>query len=184
MKKKGLVEQIYLVMVLIVILITVIGLFSLGSIVLPILVGEGNSVTDIIQTDLANSGIEPLQNASTVPAETVKGVLGVVELVLYFMFLGLIIGFVLIAYYVRSYPFLAWFWAGAMVIIVIMAMIMSNAYEQAKNEPDLQSFYLTWGSNDLLMSYLPHIILSIGILGGIILFVLISRDSESEVQQI
>ena len=184
MKRKGLLNQIYIVVIIAVILITIIGLFSLASIVLPILVGEGNLVTNIIQTDLQNSGIEPLQNASTTPTETISGILGAVELIVYFLFLGLIIGFIIIAYYVRTYPFLAFFWAGIMVILVIMAMIMSNAYEQAKNEPDLQAFYTTWGSNDLIMSYLPHIIASIGILGGIVLFVLVSRETESDVQRL
>ena len=184
MNKKGLLNQIYIVIVLVVVLIAIIGLYSLGSIVLPIVVGEGTNTANTIHQSIVDGGLVELQNASAVASQATVNALGVFELITYFVFLGLIIGYIMIAYYVRTYPFLGFFWLGAIVALVVIAMIMSNAYEQAKNETDLNKFYTSWGTNDLLMSYLPHIVTVIGIIGGIILFALVSTESEAEVQRL
>lgn len=180
MKKKGFLNQVMIVLIIVVVIIVIMGLFTLGSIVLPIIAGEGAALSSTIQSSVADSGVIELQNATQVSTDTVINVLGVMEVIVYLFFMGLVIGFIFIAYYVKTYPFLAWFWIGIMAIVVIMAMIMSNIYQEASVEGDLSSFYTTWGTNDLLMNYLPHIFTFIGVFGGVILFVIISRDSEVE----
>jgi hypothetical protein len=179
--RKGLLNQIMIVVILITVIIAIIGVFSLASIVLPVLTGEGIEVATLLQTSMNESGIAEMNDAGQVATSTTINVLGIFELLVYLFFFGLVIGFIMVAYYVRTYPFLAFFWAGGMVITTIIAMIMSNAYEQAKTG-DLAQFYNTWGTNDLLMSYLPHIMAVVTIVGGIVLFVLVSRDSEGETQ--
>lgn len=182
MNRKGdILSNIMIVMVLIVVVVGIIGVFSLGSIVLPIISGEGIDAANMIQESVAAAGDSGLTNASTVATSTTINTLGIVEMLVYFLFLGLVIGFIIVSYYIRTYPFLGFFWIGGMVIIVIISMIMSNAYEQAKTG-DLASYYTTWGTNDLLMSYLPHIMAFITIFGGIVLFAIVSRDPEQETQ--
>jgi hypothetical protein len=179
--KKGLLNQIYIVVILVAVLLFIIGLFSLGAIVLPIFAGQGIEVAGIVQNSLSTSGNQELEDAGEVATSTTINVLGGLELLVYLTLIGLVLGYIMIAYYVRTYPFLAFFWIGALVGLVIIAMIMSNAYETAKTSPELEAFYSVWGTNDFLMSYLPHLVAFIGIIGGIVLFGLVAtNDSETE----
>jgi hypothetical protein len=183
MNRKGLLNQILIVIVLIVVVMAIVASISLGSIIFPIISGEGIDVAHEIQSSIELAGNSEMTNASEVATSASINVLGTFEFIIYIGFLGLVIGYIMVAYYVRTYPFLAFFWIVGMILIVIFAMIMSNAYEQAKGG-DLESFYTTWGSNDLLMSYLPHIMAFVTIIGGIVLFAIVSKDPEAETQML
>lgn len=182
MKKKGeILNNILVVLIVIIAVIFIVAVFSLASIILPIITGEGIESARIIQSSIASAGNSGLTNASNVATETTVSVLGNVELLVYFFFLGLILGYMMIAYYVRSYPYLAFLWIGFMILVVIISMFMSNAYELARNDSQVQDYYSTWGTNDFLMSYLPIIMTVIMIIGGILLFGIISTsDTESK----
>lgn len=178
----NLVSKIMIVIILFLVLAMLIGGYVLGSMILPILVGEGTHLTNVIQSDMdTHLPGSALANATAVATDTTQGVLGVFQLLVYFCLFGLIAGYFIIALYVRTYPFLAVFWIFLIIALVVFAMIFSNAYQYAStSSTDLETFYTNWGTNHFMMTYLPHIVAVIGILGGILLFTLISKDPESE----
>ena len=186
MNRKGLVQQIMIIIILFIVAVVIIAGYWMVSMVGPIVVGEGSNVANQIQS--AISSAEPagsgLTNASSVATSAVTDVLGVFELITYFIFIGVIIGYILVAFYVRTYPFLIGFWIFIMVALVVIAMIVSNSYQLASTDANLSAFYSRWGTNDLLMNYLPHVVAIFGMVTTIMLFVLISRDPDAEVTPI
>ena len=187
MNKKGdLVKNITMVLILFVVLGFLVGGYFLVSMVGPLVVGEGLNSMNILQTAIntTQQGTN-LANASAVAVEFGTNFLGVIEVFVYFALVGLFLGYLIICYYARSYPFLAIFWVFAIIFLVLFAMILSNAYiTTAESNSDINAFYQTWGTNDLLMRYLPHLVALFGITGGIFLFVLVSREPEAETQDI
>lgn len=185
MNRRGVIDQIMTVLVVVVAVGVIILLFWAGSTLLPILTGTGGLLLNQISTSVnTNSPNTELANATNVVVTTGQGLLGIVESVVYFVFIFLIIGYFILCYYVRSYPFLAYIWVFIMIVLVFMSMFLANAYTQASTDPNIASFYSTWGSNDFLMTNLPMILSFVGVFGGIFLFILASRDPESEVQQL
>lgn len=187
MNKRGeLTNQIMMVIILCLVAAALIGAFWIVSVIGPIVAGEGTSIANQISTSVhsvsPNTGLD---NATSVATNTTKGVLGTFELFVYLGFIGFFLGYLIICYYVRSYPFLAFFWIFIVIFLVFFSMLLSNAYQQAATTTlDMAAFYQSWGTNDFIMNYLPEIIAFMGITGGILLFVLVSREPESEEQLI
>lgn len=183
--KRGVVEQIMSILIIIIVLVVIVVLFWAGSVTLPLLTGAGsdaiNQISTTINTQAPNSDIA---NASNVATSIGTGVIGIMEYAVYFALIILIVGFMILAYYVRTYPFLSFFWVLIMIALTFLSMILSNAYTTASLQPATASYYSTWGSNGFIMENLPYIIVFVGFIGGIILFVLASREPESEVQQL
>lgn len=187
MNKKGLVQQLMIVLILFIVVIVGIGVYWIVSMFGPVVVGEGNALASQVQTSIhANNPGSALDNSSQIATITTTNILGVFELLVYIAMIGGIIGFIMIAWYVRTYPWLAAVWIFAIIFFAFFAMLISNSYQQAalSGPSEMQQFYADWGTNNFLMTYLPHMVIFFGILGGIILFVLVSRDSESEVMPI
>lgn len=183
MNRKGLVEQIYIVLIMAFVLALIILMFWVGSMTLPILFGAGSMVTDQLSNSInTQSPNSDLSNATNTAISMTRGILGIGETLTYIAMLILIVGFIMLAFYVRSYPFLAFFWIFIIIALTFMAMLVSNSYTQASQSPATEQFYQQWGQNDFLMSNLPIIVVVIGVFGGIFLFVLASREPESEVQ--
>lgn len=183
--KKGLVKEIMIVIILFIVVVVLVSGYWIVSMVGPVIVGEGSAVAHQIQTSIsANSPNTSLDNASQIVTSTTINVLGTFEILVYFGLMGMIIGFMLMAYYVRTYPFLAVFWVFMIIFLAFFAMLISNSYQQASTSGNLNTFYTNWGTNNFLMTYLPHIVVFFGVIGGILLFVLASKDPESETQLI
>jgi hypothetical protein len=175
-----------MVMILFVVLGFLVGGYFLVSMVGPLVVGEGLSSMSILQTAINTTQAgSNLANSTAVAVEFATNFLGVIEVFVYFALIGLFLGYLIICFYARSYPFLAIFWVFAVIFLVIFSMILSNAYiTTAESNSDINAFYETWGTNDLLMRYLPHLVGLFGIIGGIFLFVLIGKEPEAETQDI
>lgn len=183
--KKGLAQQLMVVLILGVILAVMVLIFWIGSMILPLITGIGTDITNNIQVGInENNPDTELSNATTVPANIVTGTLGVIEGIVYIALIIIFIGFFALAYYVRTYPFLAFFWIFIIIALTFMSMIVSNSYISASQNTQTAEYYATWGSNDFIMQYLPHIVVFFGAISGIFLFVLASKDPESEVQQL
>lgn len=97
----------------------------------------------------------------------------------YTLLVFLFIGFLFLAFFVRAYPFLIIFWLGGMLVLIVSAIFLSSAYVDISSS-SLSSTYEAWGTNHFLMSNLPQIFTVMGFLGGFILFVIVSRDTEVE----
>lgn len=179
----GFLDNLQFIFVLVLVLVLVVGLIyglvTLGS---PA-VGETKDAVNEIKSafqkgDLNNS---QLGNATEVTANMTTGVLGKMELFVYAIFFGLFIGFLVVAYEVKFYPFLSFVWIGLMFVVVIFSIILSNAYQEASIDPATSEYYSTWGDTEWLMIYLPHIFAVLGVISGILLFALSTRSPDEEI---
>lgn len=183
--KKGFVDKIMIVLIIAVVIAIFALIFFAGSLLLPILVGSGSMVIGQISNSVnTNSPNTELANATNTSLGIASNVLGVIELCVYIFMIILTLGFLALCFYVRTYPFLTYIWIFIIILLVFFSMFLSNAYITASQMGELQDFYALWGQNDFIMTNLPMIIAVIGIFGGIFLFILGTRDQESEVQQL
>lgn len=146
----------------------------------PIFVGKSTELSGYV-SDAFHTGLSTLndsQNASGIAADTVEGTLGTVQFISYAVFIGLILGYLIICFYIRTQPWLIFLWVFVMIFMVIISMFISNAYVNAATAPNTASFYSAWGTNDFLLRHLPHAMAVLGTLGGILLLVLYPRDEE------
>lgn len=181
MNKRGLLNEVWIVLILFFVAIALVFGYTLFSVAAPVLVGEGKSVTSIISTNFGAGDNTTLGNATVVSVQTANGFLGMVELSVYLIFFGMLIGYFAVCYYVRTYKWLAVVWMMLIVALVVISMILSNTYQiTANSNTDLAAFYQTWGTNDFLMNYLPIIVAGLGIISGIILFTIMSVGSDEE----
>lgn len=182
MNKKGLLNEIWIIIILFIVLLVIIGGFWIVATVGPLVTGLGKQVTGTIQTGVhENDNGGHLENATIVAVTMTNNMLGIVESIVYLMFIGIMIGYLAVCYYVRSAKWLSFVWILLMIAVVFICYIVSTAYQQAyAGSSDMLSFYQTWGTNHFIMTYLPYIAGIFGILSGIILFVIISTDSEEE----
>lgn len=177
----GILNNIQMVLLIALVLGFIVGaVFILGT-VGPIVSGEGKNIATQIRTAVnQNNPNTNLSAATTTTTTIVENVLGTGELLVYMFFMGLFIGYLILAYNVRTYPYLAFFWVFLMVVMVVLSVIVSNAYQQAAANGPTASFYTAWGTNNFLMENLPFIVAVIGIIGGILLFVIVQRVPEEE----
>lgn len=184
MDKKGVFGDNFVMIAIIGLVLTIIifGVWAL-SITAPLLFGESQVVLNTLD-DAINLNPEgtALQNASEPVLSGATNVLGVMELVIYLLFIGGFMGFLVLCYYVRTNKWLISIWILFIVGAVVVAMIVTNAYETAKQDSNLNDFYTQWGNNDFLMMHLPYIILTLGVFGGILLFILADKGESEETQ--
>lgn len=183
--KKGLANQLMIVLILGVILGVGILVFWAVAMFSPLLTGTGNLLLDQLQLSVnTNNPSSEISNATDVSVNITKGILGIGETLVYVSMFIMIIGFIALCYFVRTYPFLAFFWVFIVIALVFVSMFVSNSYVMASQDSNLAEFYATWGTNGFLMENLPMIVAFFGVISGIFLFVLATKDQESEVQQL
>lgn len=178
----GFVDNIQFIFILVIVLALVVGLIYGAAVAGPLISGETTNAANSVKLAVQNSeNNSALSNATTTTANTVTGVMGKMELLVYAVFFGFFIGFLVVAYEVKFYPFLSFAWIALMIIVVLFAIILSNAYAEQKIDGVTQEFYSTWGSTGWLMDYLPHIVGTLGLISTIMLFMLSSRSPDEEV---
>lgn len=181
MNKKGFYNQMMIVLILGIVLgAIVIGFFIFG-LISPILISTAGTFGDVLNqtTTTANDGnlTFATQSSFTNAVSAVQQISWLPWVLFVFMILALII----MCFYVRTYPFLAFFWIVIVVLLGIISIVLTNAYQDIVNQGgDLANAYLSSTSSHYMLSYLPHIVIAIGIIGGIIMFMLASKDSEAE----
>lgn len=173
-------RHIILVLMFVVIFSVVIFLIWGGAILFPMLVDSGqeisSSINGVIQEQDSGTAMGNASQQATVLA---TGILGSIEIMVYATMIGLLLGYIAICYYVRTMKVLAAIWFIVIICMVVVSMILSNAYIQAAETPDF-NFYETWGSNDFLMRHLPMIVGTVSVFSGILLFVIMQREPEEE----
>ena len=185
MNNKGLVNEIFIVIIIFLVAIGLLGIFWLVGTVAPVAVGEGQNLVTQVQGSInQNNPNSTLSNATNATVQVANSFLGIVQGIIYMIFLGLLGGFIAVCYYVRTYKFLAFAWVGLMIFLVFASILISTAYQQAATGTNLSSFYTTWGTNNFIFLYLPQIVGGLTVLTGIILFAIISTDSEETTRDI
>lgn len=87
--------------------------------------------------------------------------------------------FIVLAVNVRAHPSMMIIWIGFVVLLVMLMMIFSNTYETQVNLNP--SYYAVQDPfTNFIMLNLPSIIGVFGFIGGIFMFVIISREPEYE----
>ena len=176
MNNKGsLYNNIMLGIILIGTLIGIIILFFLYTMIAPPATDSINTINGMVQgivTDTKQSEGN-LSNSLEISTRPISGISGIFEWVGYSMFVMLLVGYIMICYYVRSYPFLIAFWFIAIIGATLLSMILSNAYIDVSTGTDsIALAYQSYTTQDYMMTYLPHIIASTGLIAGIILFMI------------
>ena len=184
--KRGVYNEVMIVIVIFIALMSIIGLFWVYGAIAPIVVGQSQALTDELSSSInTNSPNSELANASVVPLQTANTFLGLVETISYLCILGGFLGFIAICFYVRTYRWLSMVWIVLVIGAVVVSAILSNAYQDMYNSSsNLADFYSEWGTNDFLLSYLPLIVGMLGVIGGIILFTIQTLGSEEETTEI
>jgi hypothetical protein len=178
----GFLDNFQFIFILIIVLVGIIGLIYGLAVTGPLVTGSVIDASDSIRDAVANSpeNNTDLGNATSTVTSVVSKTMGKMELLVYASFLGLFIGFLVVAYEVKFYPFLSFAWIGLMIIVTLFAIVISNAYTNQSVDGPTAEFYSTWGSTGWIMTYLPHIFASLGLISGILLFTLQSRSPDEE----
>lgn len=174
LNRKGLTGALITVLLMILVLVFIIILYAFVSFTGPVL-----TYTTTLATDTLASVDAPgtaLTNATETVFVPVNEGLGNLEWLSYFLLIIMVIGFMMLCFFVRTYPFLIIFWLLFVTVIVFSTIYISSAYEDlSSSNDDIGNAYRNWETNNFLLAYLPGITSAIGFLGGIVLFILASR---------
>lgn len=179
--KKGFQKQIMIVIIIGLVFGMLIIFSYAGMLFFPILTDSFGTLSGILQeaTSEANTGNQALENATQ--ASFVQANRGVQQLewIVFTMFVFLMITMLIMCFYVRTYPFLIFVWILMILILTFGSLFLANAYQDLRSG-ELSEVYTSWENTDYYLQWLPHIVVIIGVIGGIIMFVLASKQPEAE----
>lgn len=175
LNRRGLVGPLISVFVIILAVMMVIVGFWIFGLAMPPIVDSVGTVTTVMQN--ASAGNSAMENATETTFVNVNKGMGAFHWIGYSMFIASLLGFVFVAFYVRTYPFLLIFWVGFMVVLIIGSIGLASAYQDIAGSV---SYYEAWQTQHFFLTYQPHILVAMAFLGGLVLFVLISKESEAE----
>lgn len=144
----------------------------------PLLFGSVGDLGNTIKQGVENSGNPNLiaaQNSSIEPA--IQGSVNNFEWITYSVLIVMLLGFIIMCFYVRTYPFLIFVWIAMIVILLLVSLILAYSYQETAAS-SVSGYYDAWENSDFLLKHLPVIILMTGLIGGIIMFVVASREEE------
>lgn len=178
----GFLDNIQFIFVLVMVLVGIIGVVYFLVVGGPLISGSiGDAATSIKSAVQQRDNNTDIGNATTTTANMVIDVTGKMELLVYALFFGLFLGFLVVAYEVKFYPFLSFAWIGLMIVVVLFSIVISNSYQEDIASGPTSEFYSTWGNTGWIMAYLPHIFTTLGLVSGILLFALSTRSPDEEV---
>jgi hypothetical protein len=95
-----------------------------------------------------------------------------------FLIFGMIIAIFIGSYMVTTKPIFFIPYLFIVIIAVIVAVPVSNAYETLRDDATLGSTFAGFTGSNFVMNYLPMIIIIVGIVGGIIMFSRMGKREE------
>jgi len=95
-----------------------------------------------------------------------------------FLIFGMIIAIFIGSYMVTTKPIFFIPYIFVVIIAIVVAVAMSNAYETLSNTTLLQSTFANFIGSNFILGQLPIIIAIVGIAGGIIMFVRMGKREE------
>jgi len=148
-----------------------------------IMIFISNETTDQLHESLDNMGLagDGNNNASVVIDNTM-GKTSLTFNALYwisvFLIFGMIIAIFIGSYMVTTKPIFFIPYLFIVIIAVIVAVPMSNAYETLSADPTLASTYAGFIGSNWILAQLPIIVAIVGVTGGIIMFVRMGKREE------
>jgi len=174
--KKGLVPQIITIFILMGVFAGVILIYFVWSLTAPPLVSTFDTLTtNLLSIGEGDGNLTFAINKSFVP---INNALPNLKWIGYSVFIAMLMGFFIVALFVRSYPFLMIFWLMFMIVMAFTSIYLGSVYQDIANSDPT---YTAFSANHFLLNYLPHITIVFGFIGGIILFILAHRNAEEEI---
>lgn len=105
-----------------------------------------------------------------------------VQWISYSLIIISLLGLVMSAFMIRSYPYFALIWLLGVIILIVISIFISHTYSTVVDTVggDIPA-YQQWAANDFIGRNLPMILLGELFVGGFLLFLLHSRQSEESV---
>lgn len=178
--KRGISDNIVMILIIMAIFIIIIVAYFVYSLAAPQVVYLANQANGILQTTAVDTGNGNLSRSMNMTIGASVNALNNLEWMSYFLFIGLLIALIFLAFFVRSYPFLIVIWIVFIIIIAFCSIYFSVVYADLRNDGTLGAAYKDWQFNDFLLQNMPYLIVGFGMAGGIFLFVIVRTD-DSEV---
>ena len=178
--KKGIGNKIVFIVIMAVILLVLILGFFLFQLIGPPLVSTLQETSGIISNTMASSNNEVLQNASASSFEPALQSMNNLEWLSYTLFIVMFLTWVIMCVYVRAQPFLILIWIILMIIMVVLSLYLAVVYQDMRTSPGLADYYQSWENTDFMLKNLPVVMVVLMVVGGIVMFILASRDQEAE----
>lgn len=178
--KRGFIDKTLGLVVFGVVLIFIVLIVYFGSLLMPILTPNLQTAGTLVNDAFQSVDNEPIQNASTAVIVPATNALNNMEWLSYSLMIVCFLAFLIMCFYVRTYPFLLWIWIIMIIIIVFVSIYLTVAYQDLRADATLGQYYQSWENTDFMLRNLPIVMLIIGIVGGVIMFILSSRDAAAE----
>jgi len=174
----GVPTQIIIIFVLALFFIGFMAVYWLFSLVGPPMLDTAEILGDSIKVGVGDT---PNLTEYVVPAtDDLLTASNNLEWITYGVFISTLFGFFIFAYFVRAYPFLIFIWFFFVIVFVVVAMYLSNSYVDVASNTVYAGDYSDWGLNDALLRNFPFIIGFSGVILGVVLLIVATRDSTIE----
>lgn len=180
MNERGFSNQFLIVLIMGFIMGALILIFYVVGIVGPQITAIGGTLGEAFDGISASTDDVNIQQANAASFQQVNPTIQNLEYVTYFFFILMFISFIIMCYFVRVYPFLAFIWIIIMIALVFVSLFLTVGYQQIIASDPVT--YGSWEEVGFILSHLPHFVSAFGLFSGIILFVLATRDQEAEGQ--
>lgn len=179
MNRKGDIFSSYmLIFILVGILLVGIFAFFIISLIAPPVVGSLDTIGGAVQ-QASGGNAELSQDINNTVVPIIQATHSI-EWIGYGAMVFFFLGYFIMLFYVRSYPFLIFVWIVLVLVLVLLSIYLSNSYQNIATQNIGSVGYDSYQTNNYILSNLPIITGVIGLLGAVVLFVLVSRDTETD----
>lgn len=178
--KKGISGQIMLLIVMAIILIAIVLMVYIFTLIGAPLQSIMQDTSGILSDTMQSTNDPDLINASQASFEPALRSLNNLEWFSYTIAIMAFLVFLIMCFYVRVYPFLIFIWIVLIIVLLALSLYLTSAYQGLASDDGLGGYYTAWENTDFMLKNLPFIILILGIGGGIIMFMLASKEQSVE----
>lgn len=178
--KRGMATQLMVMIVMAIVLISLVFFGFIIQLVGAPLQSTLQDTNGILQETFQSTGDQNIIDAGQHSFGNASASLSNLEWFAYVMFIVMFLVFIIMCFYVRMYPFLAFFWIILVVLMFFGSIYLTVVYQDLRVSPGLDTYYQGWENTDFMLQYLPAIILIVGIIGGIVMFLIATRSQEVE----
>lgn len=165
----------------------IVGLFVLAAIAMAIIIFFAVWIfaMNIVEERLLNipgNDKANVSDAATLIFVPVNNAYQSLRLIAFTMLFGLSLSFILTNFFIRAHPYLYVVYILITMTAVIFSVYISNAYEKLLTGNVLSETFASFTAANFIMANLPMWIGTIGLVGAIVLFININRDSGLSVE--
>lgn len=178
--KRGFVERYLAIVYLFFVILIILGIFYIAAIITPFILNTSNTAFTAVHSASIISGDSRIQNATIIFDNTNTAIQGT-SWIPYTLFIFLIMGFFGCAYYVRTERFFVFVWIFFIIILLVLTISLTVGYQMLISDGSYSATTLqSFQNQNFMLLNLPWIVLGMGILGGIVLFILSPHDTTTQ----